>query len=77
MQLQLQKIRFGEPCILGFCRSFGQRLPAGAGEAKGERVEFIKPIMFSAGLGQMDDRHTSKKSAEPGMLVVKVLLGKR
>jgi phosphoribosylformylglycinamidine synthase len=58
--------KFGEPVIQGFTRSFGLRLP------DGERREWVKPIMFSAGIGQMDSRHTKKTDAQKGMLVVKV-----
>jgi phosphoribosylformylglycinamidine synthase len=58
--------KFGEPVIQGFTRSFGLRLPGG------ERREWIKPIMFSAGIGQMDSRHAEKSAAEKGMLVIKV-----
>ena len=58
--------KFGEPVIQGFTRSFGLRLP------DNERREWIKPIMFSAGIGQMDARHTKKSEPEKGMLVVKV-----
>jgi phosphoribosylformylglycinamidine synthase len=58
--------KFGEPLIQGFTRSFGLRLP------DGERREWLKPIMFSGGIGQMDNRHTIKSEPEKGMLVVKV-----
>jgi len=58
--------KFGEPVIHGFTRSFGQRLP------NGERFEWVKPIMFSAGVGMMDDLHKAKFDPEVGMLVVKV-----
>ncbi|GAX10061.1 phosphoribosylformylglycinamidine synthase [Fistulifera solaris] len=58
--------KYGEPVIHGFARSFGQRLP------NGERFEWVKPIMFSAGAGQMDGGHAVKGEPEPGMLVVKV-----
>jgi phosphoribosylformylglycinamidine synthase len=58
--------KFGEPVIQGFTRSFGMRLPGG------ERREWIKPIMFSGGIGQIDSNHTEKGSPEVGMLVVKV-----
>lgn len=58
--------KYGEPVILGFTRSFGQRL------SSGERFEWVKPIMFSAGVGQLDGRHTEKGEPEKGMLVVKV-----
>ncbi|MCU0303972.1 MAG: phosphoribosylformylglycinamidine synthase [Thermoanaerobaculales bacterium] len=58
--------KFGEPVIQGFTRSFGLRLPSG------ERREWIKPIMFSGGIGAMDHRHVAKGSPEPGMWVVKL-----
>jgi len=58
--------KYGEPVISGFTRAFGQRLPGG------ERWEWVKPIMFTAGIGQLDGRHTTKGDPEKGMLVVKV-----
>jgi len=58
--------KFGEPVIQGFTRSFGLRLPGG------ERREWIKPIMFSGGIGQMDARHRDKEAPEERMLVVKL-----
>ena len=57
---------FGEPVIQGYTRSFGQRLP------NGERREWIKPIMFSGGIGQMDARHVEKGAPRKKMLVVKI-----
>ena len=58
--------KFGEPVIQGFTRSFGLRTP------NGERREWIKPIMFTGGVGQIDSRHIEKGKPEKGMLVVKV-----
>ena len=58
--------KFGEPLIQGYARSYGMRLP------NGERREWIKPIMFSGGIGQMDARHTNKEKPEPQMLVTKI-----
>ena len=52
--------------ITGFTRSFAQRIP------NGERREYVKPIMFSGGVGQLDDRHLHKGKPEKDMLVVKV-----
>ena len=60
------QIKFGEPVITGFTRSFAQRIP------NGERREYLKPIMFSGGVGQLDDRHLHKGQPEKDMLVVKV-----
>ncbi|CAM2110731.1 unnamed protein product [Caretta caretta] len=58
--------KFGEPVLAGFARSFGQRLP------NGQRREWIKPIMFSGGIGAMEDIHVHKEPPKPGMQVVKV-----
>lgn len=58
--------KFGEPVLSGFARSFGMRL------ANGERREWIKPIMFSGGLGSIEDAHVKKEEAETGMEVVKI-----
>jgi len=58
--------KFGEPLISGFTRSFGMRLDSGA------RREWIKPIMFSGGMGRMEHIHASKGAAETGMLIIKI-----
>lgn len=52
--------------IQGYTRSFGIKLP------NGERREWIKPIMFTGGIGQMDGRHVKKGEPEKGMLVIKI-----
>jgi phosphoribosylformylglycinamidine synthase len=58
--------KFGEPVILGFTRSFDQRLQ------NGERWAWIKPIMFTGGIGQIDARHIEKDEAQKGLLIVQV-----
>eukprot|EP00238_Polyblepharides_amylifera_P004266 CAMPEP_0196596182 /NCGR_PEP_ID=MMETSP1081-20130531/84635_1 /TAXON_ID=36882 /ORGANISM="Pyramimonas amylifera, Strain CCMP720" /LENGTH=1408 /DNA_ID=CAMNT_0041921059 /DNA_START=152 /DNA_END=4378 /DNA_ORIENTATION=+ len=58
--------KFGEPLIQGYCRTFGLRLP------NGERREWLKPIMFSAGFGAIDHTMLDKYPGEIGMLVVKI-----
>ncbi|MEW6418742.1 MAG: phosphoribosylformylglycinamidine synthase [Nitrospirota bacterium] len=58
--------KFGEPVIQGFTRSFGLRLP------DSERREWVKPIMFTGGIGQIEDRHIEKGKPEKGMFVVKI-----
>lgn len=58
--------KFGEPLIQGFTRSFDMRLPSG------ERWGFLKPIMFTAGVGQIDARLTEKNEPEKGMFIVQV-----
>ncbi len=58
--------KFGEPLIAGFTRSFGIRL------SDGERIEWIKPIMFTGGIGQINAIHTEKEPPQKGMYVVKI-----
>ena len=53
--------KFGEPVLCGFARSFGMKLPGG------ERREWVKPIMFSGGLGSIDHIHTAKEAPEKGI----------
>lgn len=53
--------KFGEPVISGFARSFGLL------EASGERREWIKPIMFSGGVGSLDENMVKKLRPEKGM----------
>lgn len=60
--------KFGEPVISGFSRSFGMILPG----ANQERREYIKPIMFSGGIGAMDETMVDKMIPEPEMQVVKL-----
>ena len=80
--------KFGEPVVTGFARSFGQQIhytapdsavtphtpavTATASPAYKQRVEWLKPVMFTAGVGLLDDRHIVKGQPEPGMLVCKV-----
>lgn len=55
--------RIPSPCDVhapGFARSFGLQLP------DGQRREWIKPIMFSGGIGSMEAEHVSKEPPEPG-----------
>jgi phosphoribosylformylglycinamidine synthase len=58
--------KFGEPVIQGFTRTFGLRLPDGG------RREWIKPIMFTGGVGQLDARHIKKGEPQTGMLVIQI-----
>ena len=58
--------KFGEPIIGGFTRSFGMQFNSN------ERIEWIKPIMFSAGIGAVADNHTYKKKIQPNMVVVRL-----
>lgn len=58
--------KFGEPLIQGFTRSFDMRLE------NGERWGFLKPIMFTGGIGQLDALHTNKGKECKGMKIVQV-----
>ncbi|KAF1761804.1 hypothetical protein GCK72_010061 [Caenorhabditis remanei] len=58
--------KFGEPVICGFARSFGQRL------GNGERCEYLKPIMFSGGIGAIDEDEVRKEPCSPYQKVVKI-----
>ncbi len=58
--------KFGEPCIQGFTRTFGAKL------LDGSRREWVKPIMFTGGIGQIDDKHTKKQQPKKNMLVVQI-----
>lgn len=57
--------KFGEPVISGFVRSFGMM-------ANNERREWIKPIMFTGGLGTMLAEFTTKLTPYEGLQVVKI-----
>src|SRR4030043_78706 len=58
--------KFGEPVILGFTRSFDPKVQSG------ERWAWIKPIMFTGGIGQIDAMHVEKEDAKVGLLIVQV-----
>lgn len=58
--------KFGEPLISGFVRSFGLV------DASGERKEWIKPIMFSGGMGSMEAKMTDKLPPKPGHKIIKI-----
>lgn len=62
--------KIGEPLIQGFTRSFGLTLST---NSEGDRrIEWIKPIMFSGGIGQMMDCHKEKETPEQGWLIVRL-----
>jgi len=58
--------KFGEPLVQGFTRAFDMRLPSG------ERWAWLKPIMFTGGIGQIDARLTEKAKPYKGWLIVQV-----
>ena len=52
--------KFGEPVISGFARSFGMK------DGGGLRREWIKPIMFSGGIGMMEADMIDKLTPKEG-----------
>lgn len=58
--------KFGEPGIVGSNRAFEVRMP------DGRRRGWLKPIMFTGGIGQMRAEHVEKEEAKKGMLVKKI-----
>ncbi|EAA01024.2 AGAP002091-PA [Anopheles gambiae str. PEST] len=58
--------KFGEPVICGFAISFGTV------QSDGRRKEYVKPIMFSGGVGTMDSDLVDKKDPKRGMLLAKI-----
>ena len=56
--------KFGEPVLAGFARSFGMVLPSG------ERREWVKPIMFSGGIGTIDSDGVTKLAPEKGKMIL-------
>lgn len=56
----------GEPCINGFCHSFDMVLPSG------ERLAYLKPVLFTGGMGMMASIHRDKKPITAGMLIIQI-----
>lgn len=79
--------KIGEPIIGGYTRSYGDTIKErcviplekidtdkttmGRVKVINNHREWFKPVMFSAGIGLVDDNHTEKKS-EPGMNILRV-----
>ncbi|XP_073951464.1 phosphoribosylformylglycinamidine synthase [Choristoneura fumiferana] len=58
--------KFGEPVITGFVQSYGLK------NGDNIREEFVKPIMFSGGIGYMPHSMIKKNKPDKGMLLVKI-----
>ena len=56
--------KFGEPIIVGFTRSFKN--------SERKRVEWVKPIMFTSGLGLIRNEHLKKKKLEVIINLLKI-----
>ena len=64
--------KFGEPIIGGFTRSFSTLNITDGNGNKVDRIEWVKPIMFSAGIGAISGKNLVKKEPQPGMYVVRI-----
>nr|XP_029713593.1 phosphoribosylformylglycinamidine synthase-like [Aedes albopictus] len=58
--------KFGEPVVSGFTISFGMVTN------DKERLEYVKPILFSGGIGTMNSKQINKLDPEPGMILTKL-----
>ncbi len=57
---------FGEPVIQGFVRAGASCLPDGT------RYEWLKPILFTGGVGQINDSHLEKNEAQKNMIIIEI-----
>ena len=69
--------KFGEPLIGGFCRSFGMTVRCTHIDdydrnMEVEHYEYIKPIMYSAGVGKIPYDSLHKKEGKKGMFIYKI-----
>jgi len=58
--------KIGEPIILGFTRSFGMTT------SDEEHIEWLKPIMFTGGIGHLNDVHKKKSTPKEGMYIIRL-----
>ncbi len=64
--------KFGEPVLCGFARSFGMVLNGEDAHTPQIRYEYIKPIMFSGGIGSIDENAVSKMPPKKGEQIFKI-----
>ena len=62
--------KFGEPIVCGYTRTFGWLDETVSSPSF--HWEWRKPIMFTAGVGMVDDTHLRKRDPAPGMAIVRV-----
>lgn len=58
--------KIGEPVIQGFTRSYGVYLD------DNRRIEWVKPILFSGGIGKVLDQHIHKSKVDSDFLIARV-----
>ena len=57
--------KIGEPLIQGFARDFSINY-------NNKHIEWLKPIMFSGGIGVMNDNNNNKEQPEKYMLIIRI-----
>lgn len=57
--------KIGEPIIGGFTRSFGMII-------NNKQIEWVKPIMFTAGIGQIDNNALYKDIPDDGDIIIRL-----
>lgn len=62
--------KIGEPVIQGFTRTFGMNLSSQTHTDR--RIEWIKPIMFTSGIGIVYTEHLKKNKPETDMLIARI-----
>ena len=58
--------KIGEPLIQGFTRSYKQDFK------NGDRIEWLKPIMFSGGIGNIYNDNINKKIPEENDIIIRI-----
>lgn len=61
--------KYGVPVTLGFFRTAGLLVPAGA---QRELVSYVKPVVFCGNAGTVDAPHARRGDPEPGMAIVAI-----
>ena len=61
--------KIGEPIIMGFCRSFRGDYIENNNQV---RIEWLKPIMFSGGIGKIFNYNNNKKPPKYGNLIIRI-----
>ena len=69
--------KFGEPLIGGFCRSYGAineytEIDNDYSYYRRDHCEYIKPIMFSAGVGKIMQENLEKGNASTGLYICRM-----
>lgn len=63
--------KIGEPLIMGFVRSFSGEF-VNCNDYSSNRIEWLKPIMFSGGIGRVLNNNTIKGKVKEGNIIVRI-----